>query len=67
MLVLMPTEGRAGIEGVEPDEGVVFKMDGRQPFGQRLAQHLAGARPSGGDGPLLRAVLFLLTQRLFQR
>jgi hypothetical protein len=36
-------------------------------LGQRLAQHLLGARRAGGDHHHLAAVLLLLAQRFFER
>ena len=44
------SEGPGGVGSVQTDEGVVFEMDGAvRALGQRLAQHLLGARRTGGD------------------
>src|SRR5271154_4427595 len=49
------------------DEAVVFEMD--RPIcalGESLAQYRLGAGRAGGDRDYLAAVLFLLSQRLFE-
>ena len=55
------------VRRIQADEGVVFQVDGAvRALGQSFAQHLLGPRGTGGDYHDFPAVLFFLTQRLFQ-
>src|SRR5947209_9439546 len=57
-----------GIEGIQPDKGVVFQMNGTvSALGQRLAEYLGGTGRSRRDYNHFAPVLFFLTQGFFER
>ncbi len=61
-------DGLGRVEGVEADELVVFEVDGAiRALGQRLAQHLLGARRAARDHDYFSLMLFPLAQGFFER
>ena len=61
-------EGAGRVVGIQADKGIVFQMNGAiGALGQGLAQHLLGARRTGGNDDDFAAVLLFLAKGLFER